>query len=473
MANRVPLIANSSANQIQELPVLDNLDLSQSGIVNAVSIGVTNVHATGIVTATTLVKSGGSSSQFLKADGSVDSSAYLTSFTETDPVVGAINGIVKANGSGTISTATAGTDYLTPTGDGSGLTSLSAANLSGTAAAINGSNITDLNGSNIASGTVAAARIPTLNQNTTGTAGGLSGTPTISVTDVQVGGALTVTGDLTVNGTQTILNTTSLEVEDINIGIASASSKLNNSELDGAGITIYGSQGDKTLTWDNGNSRLAFSTDVYAPKYYGDGSNLQGVVSGVTIQEEGSSLSTQATTLNFVGDNVTASGSGATKTITIGGGLTIQEEGSSLSTQATTINFVGDNVTASGSGATKTITISGGGGIQTTASSPAANTVVTLNLGTAQHHDITLAAGITTITCTGGSFGESHSLVITQPSSGTATVEFSEYFLFPSGATPVMSAGGGKIDLISFVVKREGATGITTQLLASAGLNYQ
>ena len=473
MANRVPLIANSSANQIQELPVLDNLDLSQSGIVNAVSIGVTNVHATGIVTATTLVKSGGLSSQFLKADGSVDSSTYLTSYTETDPVVGAINGIVKANGSGTISAATAGTDYLTPTGDGSGLTSLSAANLSGTAAAINGSNITDLNGSNIASGTVAAARIPTLNQNTTGTAGGLSGTPTISVTDVQVGGALTVTGDLTVNGTQTILNTTSLEVEDINIGIASASSKLNNSELDGAGITIYGSQGDKTLTWDNGNSRLAFSTDVYAPKYYGDGSNLQGVVSGVTIQEEGSSLSTQATTLNFVGDNVTASGSGATKTITIGGGLTIQEEGSSLSTQATTINFVGDNVTASGSGATKTITISGGGGIQTTASSPAANTVVTLNLGTAQHHDITLAAGITTITCTGGSFGESHSLVITQPSSGTATVEFSEYFLFPSGATPAMSAGGGKIDLISFVVKREGATGITTQLLASAGLNYQ
>ena len=471
MANRVPLIANSSANQIQELPVLDNLDLSQSGIVNAVSIGVTNVHATGIVTATTLVKSGGLSSQFLKADGSIDSSAYLTSFTETDPVVGAINGIVKANGSGTISTATAGTDYLTPTGNGSGLTSLSAANLSGTAAAINGSNITDLNGSNIASGTVAAARIPTLNQNTTGTAGGLSGTPNISVTDVQVGGALTVTGNLTVNGTQTVLNTNSLEVEDINIGIASASSKLTNAQLDGAGITIYGSQGDKTLTWDNGNSRLAFSTDVYAPKYYGDGSNLQGVVSGVTIQEEGSSLSTQATTLNFVGDNVTATGSGATKTITIGGGLTVQEEGSSLSTQATILNFVGDAVTASGTGATKTITISGGG-ISTTASSPAANTTVTLDLSAAQYHDLTLSAGITTITCTGGSFGESHSLVITQPSSGTATVEFSEYFLFPSGSTPAMSAGGGKIDLISFVVKREGSTGITTQLLASAGLNY-
>ena len=44
-----------------------------------------------------------------------------------------------------------------------------------------------------------------------------------------------------------------------------------------------------------------------------------------------------------------------------GSSLTVQEEGSSLSTAATTLNFVGSGVTASGSGATKTITISGGG----------------------------------------------------------------------------------------------------------------
>ena len=45
-----------------------------------------------------------------------------------------------------------------------------------------------------------------------------------------------------------------------------------------------------------------------------------------------------------------------------GSSLTIQEEGSSLSTAATTLNFVGSAVTASGTGATKTITISGTGG---------------------------------------------------------------------------------------------------------------
>ena len=79
---------------------------------------------------------------------------------------------------------------------------------------------------------------------------------------------LIVAGNLTVSGDQTILNTTQLEVEDINIGIASANPKLNNAQLDGAGITIHGLNGDKTLTWDNSNSRLGFNTDLYAPNFF-------------------------------------------------------------------------------------------------------------------------------------------------------------------------------------------------------------
>ena len=104
----------------------------------------------------------------------------------------------------------------------------------------------------------------------------------------------------------------------------------------------------QALVWDNSNS-------YWAP----------GTVGGsITVQEEGSSLSTAASILNFVGSTVTATGSGSTKTITIsaGGSLTVQDEGSALSTAATTLNFVGSGVTASGTGATKTITISGGGG---------------------------------------------------------------------------------------------------------------
>ena len=113
-------------------------------------------------------------------------------------------------------------------------------------------------------------------------------------------------------------------------------------------------------------------------------------------------------------------------------------------------------------------------GISSSQSAPSANTVVTLNLGTAQHHELNLAAGITTITCTGGNPGESHSIVLTQPSSGITTVGFSTYFLFPSGSIPSMSEGSSKVDLVSFVIKRVGTVvGVAaTELLASAGLNY-
>ena len=83
--------------------------------------------------------------------------------------------------------------------------------------------------------------------------------------DITNSGNLTIAGNLTVNGTETTLNTNSLEVEDINVGIASAASKLSDAQIDGAGITIYSSGGDKTLNWDNSNSRMSFSNDLYAP----------------------------------------------------------------------------------------------------------------------------------------------------------------------------------------------------------------
>jgi hypothetical protein len=59
MANRFPLIANSSANQIQELASGDFLDLSQSGISNTGNISVSGiVSATGNVTGGNILTAG-------------------------------------------------------------------------------------------------------------------------------------------------------------------------------------------------------------------------------------------------------------------------------------------------------------------------------------------------------------------------------------------------------------------------------
>ena len=55
MANRFPLIVDSSSQEIKELVADDNLDLTNSGIVNVTSIGATSINVTGVVTATTFV----------------------------------------------------------------------------------------------------------------------------------------------------------------------------------------------------------------------------------------------------------------------------------------------------------------------------------------------------------------------------------------------------------------------------------
>jgi hypothetical protein len=52
---------------------------------------------------------------------------------------------------------------------------------------------------------------------------------------------------------------------------------------------------------------------------------------------------------------------GVWKSTASSGGITVQDEGSALATSASTINFVGSNVVASGTGSTKTVTLSGGG----------------------------------------------------------------------------------------------------------------
>ena len=60
MANRFPLIVDSSSLSIKELVASDNLDLASSGIVNVTSIGATNINVTGVVTATSFSGSGAS-----------------------------------------------------------------------------------------------------------------------------------------------------------------------------------------------------------------------------------------------------------------------------------------------------------------------------------------------------------------------------------------------------------------------------
>ena len=301
-------------------------------------------------------------------------------------------------------------------------------------------------------------------------------------------------------------------------------------------VTLAEIADEQVLSVDSTNSRIGIGSTtptekldvvgvVSATSFFGDGSNLSGITAGATLSAgsgdqrvvltsltsgtmtaaatdaeltyNSSTNTLSATTFSgaLTGNaSGTAGGLTGTPDITVGNitgaaatftgvltyedvtnvdslGVVTARSGIRIGTGGTVGPASAGIVTYYGDG--QYLTGISAGGISTTSSSPTANTVVELNLGTAQHHELSLTAGITTISCTGGTFGDSHSVVLVQPTTGIATVGFSTYFLFPSGADPSMSEGGGKIDLLSFVVRREGATGIGTQLLASAGLNYQ
>ena len=92
-----------------------------------------------------------------------------------------------------------------------------------------------------------------------------------------------------------------------------------------------------------------------------------------------------------------------------------------------------------------------------------------LEAETFKYHKVT-ATGTVTISCTGGTEGDSHTVRIVN--SGITTVGFSTYFLFPSGGAPNIPITSGTISLISFTVHRAGAVGVSTQLLSGASVSF-
>ena len=140
---------------------------------------------------------------------------------------------------------------------GYGITGAGTINLNGNIQSANlsggGAGITGINASNISSGTIGAARLPS-NLNTTGTAGGLTGTPNISV------GTINASGDVSIGGTLTYEDVTNID----SVGLITARSGIKV----GTGVTI------------ESNGQATYTGIVTASAYYGDGSNLTGVGGG-------------------------------------------------------------------------------------------------------------------------------------------------------------------------------------------------
>ena len=245
---------------------------------------------------------------------------------------------------------------------------------------------------------------------------------------------ITASGNVSVGGTLTYE-----DVENIDsVGLITARTGIKIGPSAGVGGTFSANGSYITagiITAGSFNGSLAASNLTGALPAI-DGSALTGVISGVGIKTSGGNVGFGVTFFDFRGSGV--------------GEITAPSAGIS------TIN-----ITGGGGG--------GGSGISTAAATVTNGNTTLLNLATAQDHKIT-CTGTVTISCTGGTEGDSHTVRIIN--SGISTVGFSTYFLFPSGNTPSLPTGSGDISLISFTVHRGGAAGISTQLHAGASLNF-
>ena len=155
-----------------------------------------------------------------------------------------------------------------------------------------------------------------------GAATGLSGTPDITVdgitaNDIVVSGSCTITGNLKVDGTQTIVNTSTLDIADKTVGIASTTAATNTTAA-GGGIEIYASSAtasnNKTLLWQNTSNCWEFSDSL---KIKGlSESSINNGTTGIQTYLDGTSLVVEldlekSTVFNYTSPSVAAASDAA------------------------------------------------------------------------------------------------------------------------------------------------------------------
>lgn len=263
---------------------------------------------------------------------------YLTSYTETDPIVGAVDGLVKSNGSGSISAAIAGTDYLAPSAIGTTVQAYDAdltawasvATSSKQDTLVSGTNIKTINGNSLlGSGDLVIS------------GGGGSGTVTSvglslpSIFDVS-GSPVTTSGTLTgtlasqtankvfaspngASGTPSFRSLVAADIPTLNQNTTGTAANVT-------GVVAIANGGTGQTTANAAFNALVPSQSGQSGKFLTtDGTNtswatVSGGGSAISVSDEGTQITAGVTSLNFTGAGVTATASGNDVTLAITSG---------------------------------------------------------------------------------------------------------------------------------------------------------
>ena len=310
--------------------------------------------------------------------------------------------------------ATAATGNLGPK-SGSNLTFNSSSGLlTATSFSGSGASLTSLNGSNISSGTIAAARVATLNQNTTGSAatlttarniGGVSfdGSANIDLPGVNTG------GNQNTSGTAAIATTISVGDESSDttcFPVFTTAASGNLAPKTGSNITFNSSNG--TLT---------------ASAFAGDGSSLTGLPAA--------NLTGTASAIN--GSNIT--NVNATTLDSIDSGSFLRSDAADSASGELTLDKI-----VCGGQVSVDITTHGGG-------------TVTFDFDTSCHHLVNMTANSTFAQPNNQNSGQTGSIFLVQDSTGSRLGSFNSAFKFVGGTVPTLSTAANAVDRIDYVIK--------------------
>ena len=291
-------------------------------------------------------------------------------------------------------------------------------------------------------------------------------------------GSVVVPGDLTVQGTTTTIDSTTLVVADKNIEMGAVDSPTDVT-ADGGGITLKGST-DKTINWIDSTDAWTFSehVDLASAKEFR--------IAGVKVLDATSlGSAVVSSSLTSVGTIISGTWNGTTVGTGYGGtGQTTYTDGQLLigktdGTLAKATLTAGANITITNGDGTISIAAAGtGAGVayldvaqnwtkgqrgEITALTSAAT--ITPDFDDSNNFSVTLDTSATLANPSNLTAGQSGCIWITQDGTGSRTLAYGSSWDFTGGTAPTLSTAAGAVDCLVYAV--QSSTKITATLITN------